>query len=83
MLGHGTAKSCPCPVLPSWTLAAGRGRAVPGGERPDFDAFAEWISFEEEDAEPAADTPTCPKPPLQRLRYPSRVQPPPRAPAVG
>uniref|UniRef100_A0A663EYZ6 phosphatidylinositol-3,4,5-trisphosphate 5-phosphatase n=1 Tax=Aquila chrysaetos chrysaetos TaxID=223781 RepID=A0A663EYZ6_AQUCH len=65
----------PMPALPSWTLAVGRGRAVPGGERPEFDAFAEWISFEEEDAEPAADTPTCPKPPLQRLRYPSRVQP--------
>ena len=63
------------PALPSWTLAVGRGRAVPGGERPDFGSFAEWISFEEEDAEPAADTPTCPKPPLQRLRYPSRAQP--------
>lgn len=56
------------PTLPSRTLAAGRGCAVPTGERPDLGAFAEWISFEEEDAEPAADAPTCPKPPLQRLR---------------
>lgn len=68
------ALSC-LPVLPSWTPTGGRGRWVPGGERPDFGAFAEWISFEEEDAEPAADAPTCPKAPLQHLRYPSWAQP--------
>lgn len=42
---------------------------------PDLGALAEWISFEEEDAEPAADTPMCPKPPRQPLRYRSQAQP--------
>ncbi|XP_074962675.1 phosphatidylinositol 3,4,5-trisphosphate 5-phosphatase 2-like isoform X1 [Phalacrocorax aristotelis] len=37
----------------------------------------EWISFEEEDAEPVADAPTCPKPPLQRLRSRPRSLPEP------
>uniref|UniRef100_A0A8B9F6Y4 phosphatidylinositol-3,4,5-trisphosphate 5-phosphatase n=1 Tax=Amazona collaria TaxID=241587 RepID=A0A8B9F6Y4_9PSIT len=52
-----------------------RGCAVPGGEMPDLSALAEWISFEEEDAEPVADTPMCPKPPRQPLRYCSQAQP--------
>ncbi|XP_055674169.1 phosphatidylinositol 3,4,5-trisphosphate 5-phosphatase 2-like [Falco peregrinus] len=37
----------------------------------------EWISFEEEDAEPAADVPTYPRPPLQRLRSRPRSLPEP------
>ncbi|NXL62682.1 SHIP2 phosphatase, partial [Chordeiles acutipennis] len=51
---------------------------VPKGRRSTRERLYEWISFEEEeeeDAEPVADTPTCPKPPLQRPRYPSRAQP--------
>ncbi|XP_061217934.1 phosphatidylinositol 3,4,5-trisphosphate 5-phosphatase 2 [Neopsephotus bourkii] len=39
----------------------------------------EWISFEEEDAEPAADTPMCPKPPRQTLRSRPRSLPEPPA----
>uniref|UniRef100_A0A8D0F5L9 phosphatidylinositol-3,4,5-trisphosphate 5-phosphatase n=1 Tax=Strix occidentalis caurina TaxID=311401 RepID=A0A8D0F5L9_STROC len=70
--GSGPPRARAMPALPSWTP----GSAVSRGERPDFDAFVEWISFEEEeDAEPAADAPTCPKPPLQRLRYPRWAQP--------
>ncbi|XP_055583252.1 phosphatidylinositol 3,4,5-trisphosphate 5-phosphatase 2B-like isoform X2 [Falco cherrug] len=37
----------------------------------------EWISFEEEDAEPAADVLTYPRPPLQRLRSRPRSLPEP------
>ncbi|NXV84996.1 SHP2A phosphatase, partial [Calonectris borealis] len=48
---------------------------VPKDRRSTRERLYEWISFEEEDAEPAADAPTCPKPPLQRLRYPSRALP--------
>ncbi|NXT95550.1 SHIP2 phosphatase, partial [Anhinga rufa] len=48
---------------------------VPKDRRSTRERLYEWISFEEEDAEPVADTPMCPKPPLQRLRYPSRAQP--------
>ncbi|NWS47461.1 SHP2A phosphatase, partial [Probosciger aterrimus] len=39
----------------------------------------EWISFEEEDAEPAADTPVCSKPPRQPLRSRPRSLPEPAA----
>lgn len=39
----------------------------------------EWISFEEEHAEPAADTSTCPKPPRQPLRSRPRSLPEPAA----
>uniref|UniRef100_A0A8C4VCX3 phosphatidylinositol-3,4,5-trisphosphate 5-phosphatase n=1 Tax=Falco tinnunculus TaxID=100819 RepID=A0A8C4VCX3_FALTI len=76
--GHrvsGPRSHLPMPALPPWTPATGRSRVEPGGERPDYGVFAEWISFEEEDAEPAADVPTYPRPPLQRLRYPSWAQP--------
>ncbi|NWU65482.1 SHIP2 phosphatase, partial [Pterocles burchelli] len=41
---------------------------VPKDRRSTRERLYEWISFEEEDAEPAADTPTCPKTPLQHLR---------------
>ncbi|NXE29619.1 SHIP2 phosphatase, partial [Ardeotis kori] len=47
---------------------------VPKERRSTRERLYEWISFEEEDAEPAADAPTRPKPPLQRLRYRSRAQ---------
>ncbi|NXA05230.1 SHIP2 phosphatase, partial [Sapayoa aenigma] len=39
----------------------------------------EWISFEEEDTEPATDALTCPKPPPQRLRSRPRSLPEPAA----
>ncbi|XP_065545575.1 phosphatidylinositol 3,4,5-trisphosphate 5-phosphatase 2-like isoform X2 [Lathamus discolor] len=39
----------------------------------------EWISFEEEDAEPVPDTPVCPKPPRQPLRNRPRSLPEPAA----
>ncbi|XP_062495935.1 LOW QUALITY PROTEIN: phosphatidylinositol 3,4,5-trisphosphate 5-phosphatase 2-like [Pezoporus occidentalis] len=39
----------------------------------------EWISFEEEDAKPAAHTPMCPKPPWQPLRSRPRSLPEPAA----
>ncbi|KAM4660083.1 phosphatidylinositol 3,4,5-trisphosphate 5-phosphatase 2-like [Amazona ochrocephala] len=39
----------------------------------------EWISFEEEDAEPVADTPMCPKPPRQPLRSRPHSLPEPAA----
>lgn len=56
---------------------------APGhGVRPDLAAFAEWISFEEEDAEAAAEPPTCPKAAPQRLRYPRWAQRC-RSPGVG
>ncbi|XP_052669931.1 phosphatidylinositol 3,4,5-trisphosphate 5-phosphatase 2-like [Harpia harpyja] len=48
---------------------------VPKERRSTRERLYEWISFEEEDAEPAADTPTCPKPPLQRLRSRPRSLP--------
>ncbi|NWU47701.1 SHIP2 phosphatase, partial [Dromas ardeola] len=48
---------------------------VPKDRRSTRERLYEWISFEEEDAEPAADAPTCPKPPLQRLRYLSQALP--------
>ncbi|XP_042663405.1 phosphatidylinositol 3,4,5-trisphosphate 5-phosphatase 2-like [Tyto alba] len=50
---------------------------VPKDRRSTRERLYEWISFEEEDAEPAADTPTCPKPPLQRLRSRPRSLPEP------
>lgn len=66
-------RPCGSPLPSPWAWGFGatlwHGMAVSGVEKPDFNAFAEWISFEEEDAEPAADAPMCPKPPLQRLRY--------------
>ncbi|XP_075369369.1 phosphatidylinositol 3,4,5-trisphosphate 5-phosphatase 2-like isoform X2 [Mycteria americana] len=48
---------------------------VPKDRRSTRERLYEWISFEEEDAEPAADAPTCPKPPLQRLRSRPRSLP--------
>ncbi|NXG56174.1 SHP2A phosphatase, partial [Hemiprocne comata] len=38
---------------------------VPKDRRSTRERLYEWISFEEEDAEPVADTPVCPKPPPQ------------------
>ncbi|XP_074690968.1 phosphatidylinositol 3,4,5-trisphosphate 5-phosphatase 2 isoform X2 [Strix aluco] len=53
---------------------------VPKDRRSTRERLYEWISFEEEeDAEPAADAPTCPKPPLQRLRSRPRSLPEPAA----
>ncbi|XP_075576605.1 LOW QUALITY PROTEIN: phosphatidylinositol 3,4,5-trisphosphate 5-phosphatase 2-like [Pelecanus crispus] len=52
---------------------------VPKDRHSTRERLYEWISFEEEDAEPAADTPTCPKPPLQRLRSRPRSLPEPAA----
>ncbi|CAM9369114.1 unnamed protein product [Bubo scandiacus] len=53
---------------------------VPKDRRSTRERLYEWISFEEEeDAEPAADTLTCPKPPLQRLRSRPRSLPEPAA----
>ncbi|NXM83481.1 SHIP2 phosphatase, partial [Oenanthe oenanthe] len=43
---------------------------VPRGRCGTRERLYEWISFEEEDAEPAAKPPLCPQPPPQRLRYP-------------
>ncbi|XP_074456190.1 phosphatidylinositol 3,4,5-trisphosphate 5-phosphatase 2-like isoform X3 [Larus michahellis] len=48
---------------------------VPKDRRSTRERLYEWISFEEDDAEPAADAPTCPKPPLQRLRSRPRSLP--------
>ncbi|NXL34556.1 SHIP2 phosphatase, partial [Glaucidium brasilianum] len=50
---------------------------VPKDRHSTRERLYEWISFEEEDddAELAADAPTCPKPLLQRLRYPGWAQP--------
>ncbi|NXJ68108.1 SHIP2 phosphatase, partial [Rostratula benghalensis] len=48
---------------------------VPKDRRSTRERLYEWISFEEEDTEPVADAPTCPKPPLQPFRYPSRALP--------
>ncbi|KAM6124669.1 phosphatidylinositol 3,4,5-trisphosphate 5-phosphatase 2-like [Phoenicopterus ruber ruber] len=50
---------------------------VPKDRRSTRERLYEWISFEEEDAEPAADASTCPKPPLQRLRSRPRSLPEP------
>ncbi|XP_054695729.1 phosphatidylinositol 3,4,5-trisphosphate 5-phosphatase 2-like isoform X1 [Grus americana] len=52
---------------------------VPKDRRSTRERLYEWISFEEEDAKPAADTPTCPKPPLQPLRSRPRSLPEPAA----
>ncbi|NXT23104.1 SHIP2 phosphatase, partial [Syrrhaptes paradoxus] len=52
---------------------------VPKDRRSTRERLYEWISFEEEDAEPAADAPTCPKPPLQRLRSRPHSLPEPAA----
>ncbi|NWY56740.1 SHIP2 phosphatase, partial [Chionis minor] len=48
---------------------------VPKDRHSTRERLYDWISFEEEDAEPAADAPPCPKPPLQQLRYPSWALP--------
>ncbi|NXC99195.1 SHP2A phosphatase, partial [Certhia familiaris] len=50
---------------------------VPRGRCGTRERLYEWISFEEEDAEPAAEPPTCPKPPPQRLRSRPRSLPEP------
>ncbi|NWW74980.1 SHIP2 phosphatase, partial [Climacteris rufus] len=50
---------------------------VPRGRRGTRERLYEWISFEEEDAEPAAEAPMCPKPPRQRLRSRPRSLPEP------
>ncbi|NWX28222.1 SHP2A phosphatase, partial [Notiomystis cincta] len=50
---------------------------VPRGRCSTRERLYEWISFEEEDAEPAAEAPMCPKPPLQRLRSRPRSLPEP------
>ncbi|XP_053931987.1 phosphatidylinositol 3,4,5-trisphosphate 5-phosphatase 2 isoform X2 [Cuculus canorus] len=52
---------------------------VPKDRHSTRERLYEWISFEEEDAEPAVDTPSCPKPPLQRLRSRPRSLPEPAA----
>uniref|UniRef100_A0A8B9D7T1 phosphatidylinositol-3,4,5-trisphosphate 5-phosphatase n=1 Tax=Anser cygnoides TaxID=8845 RepID=A0A8B9D7T1_ANSCY len=52
---------------------------VPKERHSTRERLYEWISFEEEDDAPAADTPTCPKPPL---RYPTGAAPP-RTPSPG
>ncbi|XP_068812904.1 phosphatidylinositol 3,4,5-trisphosphate 5-phosphatase 2 [Struthio camelus] len=41
---------------------------VPKDRRSTRERLYEWISFEEEDAEAAADVPTCSKPPVHRVR---------------
>ncbi|XP_067159975.1 phosphatidylinositol 3,4,5-trisphosphate 5-phosphatase 2 isoform X1 [Apteryx mantelli] len=41
---------------------------VPKDRRSTRERLYEWISFEEEDAEAAADVPTCSKPPTHRVR---------------
>ncbi|XP_072733412.1 phosphatidylinositol 3,4,5-trisphosphate 5-phosphatase 2-like isoform X1 [Ciconia boyciana] len=48
---------------------------VPKDRHSTRERLYEWISFEEEDAEPAADAPACPKPPVQRLRSRPRSLP--------
>ncbi|XP_074003273.1 phosphatidylinositol 3,4,5-trisphosphate 5-phosphatase 2-like [Numenius arquata] len=52
---------------------------VPKDRRSTRERLYEWISFEEEDTEPVADVPTCPKPPLQPLRSRPRSLPEPAA----
>ncbi|XP_009994924.1 PREDICTED: phosphatidylinositol 3,4,5-trisphosphate 5-phosphatase 2 [Chaetura pelagica] len=52
---------------------------VPKGRRSTRERLYEWISFEEEDAEPVADTPVCPKPPPQCLRSRPHSLPEPAA----
>uniref|UniRef100_A0A8C3BVP2 phosphatidylinositol-3,4,5-trisphosphate 5-phosphatase n=1 Tax=Cairina moschata TaxID=8855 RepID=A0A8C3BVP2_CAIMO len=52
---------------------------VPKERHSTRERLYEWISFEEEDEAPAADTPPCPKPPL---RYPPGSAPP-RTPSPG
>ncbi|NXS25591.1 SHIP2 phosphatase, partial [Mystacornis crossleyi] len=48
---------------------------VPRGRCGTRERLYEWISFEEEDAEPAAEAPVRPKPPPQRLRSRPRSLP--------
>ncbi|XP_064374547.1 phosphatidylinositol 3,4,5-trisphosphate 5-phosphatase 2-like [Dromaius novaehollandiae] len=48
---------------------------VPKDRRSTRERLYEWISFEEEDAEAAADEPTCSKPPVHRLRSRPRSVP--------
>ncbi|NXJ37669.1 SHIP2 phosphatase, partial [Ciconia maguari] len=48
---------------------------VPKDRHSTRERLYEWISFEEEDAEPVADAPACPKPPVQRLRSRPRSLP--------
>uniref|UniRef100_A0A8B9PW77 phosphatidylinositol-3,4,5-trisphosphate 5-phosphatase n=1 Tax=Apteryx owenii TaxID=8824 RepID=A0A8B9PW77_APTOW len=55
---------------------------VPKDRRSTRERLYEWISFEEEDAEAAADVPTCSKPPMHRVRYPRQILAPPPAPAA-
>ncbi|NXE00147.1 SHP2A phosphatase, partial [Chaetorhynchus papuensis] len=50
---------------------------VPRGRCGTRERLYEWISFEEEDAEPAAEAPVCPKPRPQRLRSRPRSLPEP------
>ncbi|XP_005526292.1 PREDICTED: phosphatidylinositol 3,4,5-trisphosphate 5-phosphatase 2-like [Pseudopodoces humilis] len=50
---------------------------VPRGRCGTRERLYEWISFEEEDAEPAAEPPMCPKLPPQRLRSRPRSLPEP------
>ncbi|XP_037978778.1 phosphatidylinositol 3,4,5-trisphosphate 5-phosphatase 2 [Motacilla alba alba] len=50
---------------------------VPRGRSGTRERLYEWISFEEEDAEPAAEPATRPKPPPQRLRSRPRSLPEP------
>ncbi|NWV26492.1 SHP2A phosphatase, partial [Origma solitaria] len=50
---------------------------VPRGRCGTRERLYEWISFEEEDAEPEADSLMCPKPPPQRLRSRPRSLPEP------
>ncbi|XP_071899053.1 phosphatidylinositol 3,4,5-trisphosphate 5-phosphatase 2-like isoform X3 [Anas platyrhynchos] len=61
---------------------------VPKERHSTRERLYEWISFEEEDEAPAADTPPCPKPPLRyppgsalpRTPSPGRAEPCPAAP---
>ncbi|XP_031979559.1 phosphatidylinositol 3,4,5-trisphosphate 5-phosphatase 2-like isoform X1 [Corvus moneduloides] len=50
---------------------------VPRGRCGTRERLYEWISFEEDDAEPAAEAPVCPKPRPQRLRSRPRSLPEP------
>ncbi|NWY75414.1 SHP2A phosphatase, partial [Erithacus rubecula] len=50
---------------------------VPRGRCGTRERLYEWISFEEEDAEPAAEPAMCPQPPPQRLRSRPRSLPEP------
>ncbi|NXX31099.1 SHIP2 phosphatase, partial [Nicator chloris] len=49
---------------------------VPRGRRGTRERLYEWISFEEEDAEAAAEPPVCPKLPPQRLSRPRSLPEP-------